>query len=114
LQSPIDDFLQKNEAGSHSGSQLKLIFAVPKPPPIMKFLFPTTISLDNEKYDYIVYEFKLAPGKYKAELTSPNKWNSIKEIIFWKQENLWTTSSRSRAAKHLAEILGDNIEHRKN
>lgn|GEM_PF-4540232 len=81
---------------------------------IMRFLFPATVSLEGEKCEYKVYEFKLTPGKYKAELSSAAKWSVVREITFWKENDVWMTDSRSKVGKRLAEMLGQNIEHTKN
>ena len=81
----------------------------------MRFLFPATVVLEGIKCDYKVYEFKLHPGKYKAELSSSaSSHHLVKEIIFWKEKTNWTTAARSKTAKHLAQILGGDIDHFKN
>lgn len=80
----------------------------------MNFLFHTTVFDQGMKLDYNVFEFKLAPGKYKAELISPDDNTHIREVIFWKENEAWKTKPPLKSAKQLAEILGSDIEHMKN
>jgi hypothetical protein len=41
------------------------------------------------KLDYNVYEFKLHPGKYKANLITAESSRFMKEIVFWKDHAKW-------------------------
>jgi len=63
---------------------------------------------------YKVYEFKLAPGQYHAELVSPVDRTSISQINFTKENGKWQTTLKSREAKRLTEIFGSTIDKSKN
>jgi hypothetical protein len=80
----------------------------------MTFLLHSTVNWDGKKSDYNIYEFKLVPLKYKAELISSNVNFPIKEIVFWKSKKGWQTSLKSKAAKYTAEVLGNDIDNLKN
>lgn len=80
----------------------------------MKFLFQTTIRQRGLELDYKVYEFKLHPGKYKAELITPTQTEFTKEITFWKEKQGWKVIPLTRAAKLLAERIASDIEQRRN
>ena len=76
----------------------------------VNFLFSKTIMSKQGRCVYKIYEFKLAPGQYHAELVSPIDPKAITQINFKKEKGKWRTSSRSREAKRLAEIFGNEIE----
>lgn len=79
----------------------------------MRFLFESTIIEKGEEFHCKVYEFKLYPGKFKAEvIDSPQK--QITEIIFWKEGNGWKTNSSSHSAQHIAQTIGSEIAKKKN
>ena len=80
----------------------------------MNFLFAKTIPSKQGKCVYKLYELKLAPGLYHAELVSPVDRTSITEINFKKDKGMWQTSLRSKEAKRLAAIFGNEIEKFKN
>ena len=80
----------------------------------MNFLFSKTIISKQGKCTYKLYEFKLAPGQYHAELVSPLDPRSIAKMNFKKESGKWQTPLRSRAAKRLAEIFGSAIDKAKN
>jgi hypothetical protein len=79
----------------------------------MNFLFSKTIASKQGKCEYRLYEFKLAPGQYQAELVAPLDARSITRINFKKEKGIWQTSSRSREAKRLVEIFGNEIDKSK-
>ena len=74
----------------------------------MKFLFPTTVVWDGEKYRYKLYQFKLTPDKFRAELTSASFGHPIKEIIFWRKKNAWKADLKN--SQLFVEIFGKEIE----
>jgi len=78
----------------------------------VNFLFSKTIPSKQGKCVYKLYEFKLAPGQYHAELISPIDPTAIAQINFKKEKGKWQTTLRSREAKRLAEIFGNEIEKR--
>jgi hypothetical protein len=80
----------------------------------MNFLFAKTIISKQGKCIYRLYEFKLAPGHYQAELVSPLDPKSITRINFKKEKGIWQTPSRSIEAKRLVEIFGNAIDKSKN
>ena len=80
----------------------------------MNFLFSKTIMSKHGKCVYKVYEFKLAPGQYHAELVHPVDPRSITQINFTKDKGKWQTTLRSREAKRLTEIFGSTIDKSKN
>jgi hypothetical protein len=80
----------------------------------MNFLFYATIRRQGFELDYNIYEFRLQPGKYKAELTTPANPEFIKEIIFWKEKKVWKVQPESKTAQLLAETIGSDIELRYN
>jgi hypothetical protein len=80
----------------------------------MNFLFSKTITSKQGKCVYKVYEFKLAPGQYHAELVHPVDPRSISQINFNKEKGKWQTTLKSREAKRLAEIFGNAIDKSKN
>jgi hypothetical protein len=61
-----------------------------------------------------VYEFKLAPGQYRAELVHPVDPKSISQINFKKEKGKWQTTLKSPEAKRLTEIFGSAIDKSKN
>ena len=79
----------------------------------MKLLLSKTIPSRKGKCLYKLYEFKLAPGLYQAQLVSPELKSSLSRIIFKKEHGRWKTSQRSREAQRLADIFGNAIEKRK-
>ena len=80
----------------------------------MNFLFSSTISLDGKKECvYKVYESRLVPGEYKAELVFPLDGYSIKQITFWIENGNCRTIRKSEEVKQLADILGQEIEKSK-
>jgi hypothetical protein len=80
----------------------------------MNLLFSSTINLDGEKKCvYKVYESKLVPSEYKAELVVPSESNCIPLIIFWRENGNWRTIRKSKEVKQLAAILGQEIEKSK-
>jgi hypothetical protein len=76
----------------------------------VNFLFSKTIVSRQGKCVYRLYEFKLAPGQYHAELVSPIDPKAITRIKFKKENGKWQTSLRSKEAKRLAEIFGNAID----
>ena len=72
----------------------------------MRFLFHSTVNWDGKKSDYNIYEFKLTPSKYKAEL--------IREVVFWKSKKGWQSSLKSDEAKYIVEVLGNDIDNSQN
>ena len=80
----------------------------------MNFLFSKTVMAKQGKCIYKLYEFKLAPGHYHAELVSHRSSRSITQMNFKKENGRWLTSSRSKEAKMLAEILGTAIDRSRN
>ena len=80
----------------------------------MNFLFQTTIRREGFQLDYNVYEFKLHPGKYKAELITPANPEFIKQIVFWKEKKMWKVLPESQTARRIAETIGSDIEDRYN
>jgi hypothetical protein len=52
-------------------------------PPTVNFLFNSTIFYSGDQVKYKVYEFKLHPGRYKAELATTNGAHNIKEVVFF-------------------------------
>ena len=80
----------------------------------MTFLFHSTVNWDGKRSDYNIFEFKLTPSKYKAELISSDINFPIREIVFWKSKTGWKSSLKSNAAKYLVEVLGNDIDNSKN
>ena len=80
----------------------------------MTFLLHSTVNWDGKKSDYNIYEFKLTPYRYKAELISSDINFPIREIVFGKNKKGWQTSLKSKAAKFLVEVLGNDIDNSKN
>jgi hypothetical protein len=80
----------------------------------MNFLFSETIMSERGKCVYKLYEFKLAPGHYHAELISPINPECIGQINFQKDNGKWQTVSRLKNAKRLVELLGKAIDKMKN
>jgi len=80
----------------------------------MTFLFLATVIWNGKKSEYNVFEFKLNPSRYKAELISSTIKFPVKEIIFWRTKDGWQTSLKSKEGKNLAEVLGDDIDNSKN
>jgi len=74
----------------------------------MRFLFESTIIEDGEELRCKVYEFKLNPGRYKAEVFDGSS-KPCKEIIFWKDGKAWKTNPSSIAAQRIAETIGSEI-----
>jgi hypothetical protein len=80
----------------------------------MNFLFSSTINLDGEKEcTYKVYQSKLVPSEYKAELVFPLAGYCIPAIMFWKENGDWRTIRKSKEVKQLAATLGKEIEKSK-
>jgi hypothetical protein len=80
----------------------------------MNFLFQTTIRQKGVELDYKVYEFKLHPGKFRAELITPADSHFTKEVTFWKEKSGWKVQPPSEAARRLAERFAWDIDRRKN
>jgi hypothetical protein len=80
----------------------------------MNFILSKTIITKSGKCVYKLYEFKLTPGHYHAKLTSQTEPGSVAEFNFTKRKNKWETSLRSKEAKRLAEIFGNEIDKMKN
>jgi hypothetical protein len=80
----------------------------------MTFLLHSSVNWDGKKSEYNIFEFKLYPSKYKAELISSDINFPIKEIVFWKSKKGWQTLLKSKAAKYVAEVLGNDIDNFKN
>ena len=76
----------------------------------MDFLFHTSVPLRGKSFQYDVYEFKLAAGKYKAEISSDCRehFNAIRQVIFWKDCDTWKTEGNHNLG--IAEILGRRID----
>jgi hypothetical protein len=79
----------------------------------MNFLFKTTIHQRGLELNYNVFEFKLHPGKYKAELTTPESSRFMKEIIFWKEREKWKVQPPLESALNIVEQIGKDIDHQK-
>jgi hypothetical protein len=80
----------------------------------VNFLFSKTIPSKQGKCVYKLYEFKLAPGQYHAELVPPPSPNAISHMNFNKERGKWQTTSRSKEAKRLAQIFGKAIDKHQN
>jgi len=80
----------------------------------VNFLFSKTIVSKQGKCVYRLYEFRLTPGQYRAELVSPIDPRSVTQINFKKEKGKWQTTLRSREAKRLTEIFGNAIDKSKN
>jgi hypothetical protein len=80
----------------------------------MKFLLSKSIASKSGKCTYKLYEFRLAPGQYRAKLVSPSSPKSLAEINFTKTDGKWQTLLRSREAKRLVGIFGNEIDKLKN
>ena len=76
----------------------------------MNFLFNSTVVDAGETIRYTVYEFRLFPGKYKAELKTINGGAHLKEIIFWKVRGKWKTEPPTKNAVELAQVIAMDIE----
>ena len=80
----------------------------------MNFLFQTTIYQKGIELGYNVYEFKLQPGRYKAELITPESSRFMKEIVFWKEREKWKVQPALESALAIAEEIGRSIDQKKN
>lgn len=80
----------------------------------VNFLFTETIMSERGKCVYKLYEFKLAPCHYHAELIAPINPECISQINFEKDNGKWQTFSRLKDAKKLVELLGEAIDKMKN
>ena len=80
----------------------------------MNFLLSKTIPSKQGKCIYKLYEYKLAPGLYHARLVSPAVPSYINQINFKKEKGKWKTPLRSREAKRLVDIFGNEIDKLKN
>jgi len=79
----------------------------------MKFLFQTRLRQRGLELDYNVYEFKLYPGMFRAELITPDKI-AVKEIIFWKEKEIWKVQPSEESAERLARQIAADIERFRN
>lgn len=78
----------------------------------MNFLFSSTIQLDGGgKCIYKIFQFKLFPTRYKAELIDGN---CAPEIVLWRENDGWKTFRQTREVKLLAAMLGQEINRAKN